>query len=171
MIEKRKRADGSVSYRARVKYRDRILSSTHRDYASAKRWAAERNAQIRDDAHFAGEANRQRPFADLIDRYVAHVLPQKRDQRNQKRQLLWWKKKLGALPVGKVTRSLIAQHRDELLAHGPDGKKPCGAATTVRYLAALSHVFTVAIKDWEWTDVNLVAGVRKPRSRGVVIDT
>jgi hypothetical protein len=37
---------------------------------------------------------------------------------------------------------LIAQHRDELLAHGPDG---------------------VAIKDWEWTDVNLVAGVRKPR--------
>lgn len=119
MIQKRKRADGSFSYRVRVKYRDRVLTSTHRDFASAKRWAAERSAQIRNDAHFAGEGNRRRLLGDLIDRYLEHVVQQKRDQRNQRRQLAWWKKKLGSLPLGHISRSLIAQHRDELLRHGP----------------------------------------------------
>jgi integrase len=58
---------------------------------------------------------------------------------------------------------MISQYRDELLASGPEGVAPIGPATTLRYLAAHSHVFTVAIKDWEWAEINPVAGVRKPR--------
>ena len=75
LIEKRIRASGRASYRVRMKYRGRVLSSTHDDRTKVERWAAETGARIRDDAHFAGDGNRRRALADLIDRYVEHVLP------------------------------------------------------------------------------------------------
>jgi integrase len=162
-IEKRQRADGGVSYRARVKYRGRILVSTHRDRAKAERWAAEKGAEIRDDAHFAGEACRRRALSELIDRYIEHVLSAKRDARNPKRQLLWWKDHLGTMQVGSVTRATISECRDELLRAAPGKSKARSPATVVRYLAALSHVFSVAINDWEWAETNPVKGVRKPK--------
>jgi hypothetical protein len=100
-IEKRTRADGAVSYRVRVKFRGRHVSSTHRERAKAERWAAEKGAQIRDDLHFAGESNRRRAMAELIDRYIEHVTPQKRDRCNQERQLKWWKQRLGGKRLAK----------------------------------------------------------------------
>lgn len=165
LIEKRLRADGKPSYRVRVKYRDRILTSTHADRATAARWAAETGSQIRDDAHFAGEENRRRPVSDLIDRYVLNVLPGKRNARSQGAHLAWWRAKIGHMLVSKVTRAVIAEYRDELLAPRA-GHKTRGPATVVRYLASISHVFTVAIGDWEWADLNPVKGIRKPREPG-----
>ena len=162
-IEKRRRADGGVSFRARVKYRGRILSSTHRDRAKAERWAAEKGAEIRDDVHFAGTASRRRAMGDLIERYIKHVLPQKRDASNQKRQLLWWKQRLGSMQVGSITRATITECRDELQAPPSGGSRARGPATTVRYLAALSHLYSVAINDWEWAETNPVKGISKPK--------
>ena len=162
LIEKRTRASGKPSYRVRVKYRGRVLSSTHTDRAKAERWAAETGAQIRDDAHFAGEGNRRRALADLIDRYVEHVLPGKRNARSQRRHLVWWRARIGHLPLANVTRAVIAQCRDELLT--PHKGQRRGPATTVRYMASLSHVFTVAIGDWEWAEVK--SGARRPQAQG-----
>lgn len=84
LIENWPRVRGKPAYRVRVKYRGRVLSATHSDLHSAERWAAEIGANIRDDAHFAGESNRRRTLADLIDRYVAHVLPEKGNARSQR---------------------------------------------------------------------------------------
>ena len=103
LIEKRPRMSGKPTYRVRVKYRGRVLSSTHTDRSSAERWAAQTGAHIRDDAHFAGEANRRRTLADLIDRYVEHVLPGKGNARSQGVHLVWWRKKIGHLPLASVT--------------------------------------------------------------------
>lgn len=36
-------------------------------------------------------------------------------------------------------------------------------ATVVRYLAALSHVLSVSMKEWGWLEANPVANVRKPK--------
>ena len=162
-IEKRTRADGSASYRVRVKYCGRVLRSTHRDHAKAKRWAAEKGAEIRDDAHFAGEANRNRRMAELLDRYDNTVVSKKRDARNQRRQVLWWKARIGHLSVGNVSRSLIAQCRDELEVLPVGAGRRRAPATVVRYLAVLSHVYTVACTDWEWAETNPVKGLRKPK--------
>jgi integrase len=41
--------------------------------------------------------------------------------------------------------------------------KPFKAATVKQYLLALSHVFTTAIREWQWTDTNPVLLVNKPR--------
>jgi integrase len=161
LIEKRPRASGKPAYRVRVKYHGRVLSATHSDRASAERWAAQTGAHIRDDAHFAGEANRRRTLADLIDRYVEHVLPEKGNSQSQRAHLAWWRASIGPLPLASVTRAVIAQCRDKLLL--PEKGKVRAPATCVRYMAALSHVFTVAIGDWEWAEINPVRGVRKPR--------
>ncbi len=161
LIEKRRLASGKNAYRVRVKYLGRVMSSTHADRHSAERWAAEAGARIRDEAHFAGEANRRRVLADLLDRYEQYVLPKKRNASNQKLHLAWWKLRVGKTPVESVTRSLISQCRDELGAPDKTGviRAP---ATVVRYLASLSHVFSVAIGDWEWATINPVQGIRKP---------
>lgn len=162
LIEKRPLANGKYAYRVRIKYRGRTLSQTFHNRASAKRWADENAARIRDDAHFAHDSHRHRPMRELIERYETSVLPTKRHPRNPKRHLAWWKQRLGHLAVDAVSRSVIAQCRDELLAPPGEGK-PRGPATVVRYLASLSHVFSVAIADWEWATVNPVAGIGKPK--------
>jgi integrase len=36
-------------------------------------------------------------------------------------------------------------------------------ATVTRYLAALSHAFTIAVKEWGWAEDNPVGKVRKPQ--------
>jgi integrase len=161
LIEKRRLASGKSAYRVRVKYLGRVMTSTHADRHSAERWAAEAGARIRDEAHFAGEANRRRVLADLLDRYATYVLPNKRNASNQKLHLAWWKQRIGKTPVEGVTRSLVSQCRDELGAPNKAGvvRAP---ATVVRYLASLSHVFSVAIGDWEWATINPVQGIRKP---------
>jgi integrase len=42
-------------------------------------------------------------------------------------------------------------------------------ATVARFLAALSHVFTIAMKEWQWVDDNPLRRVTKPKEpRGVV---
>lgn len=101
-------------------------------------------------------------MAELLDRYQTFILPNKRNSSSQKFQLAYWKNRIGHLAVEQVTRSLVSQCRDELGAADKDGKVRA-PATVVRYLACLSHVFTVAIGDWEWADVNPVRGIRKPR--------
>lgn len=162
MIEKRRLASGKTTYRARVKYRGRTMTSTHYSRLSAERWSAEAAITIRNDAHFIGESNRLRPLKELIERYEAHVLTGKSNPKNQKLHLAWWKERLGMVAIKDVTRSVIAQCRDELLAPASRGKSR-GPATTVRYLASLSHVFSVAISDWEWATDNPVKGVQKPK--------
>ena len=45
---------------------------------------------------------------------------------------------------------------------GPKGK-PRSSATTVRYLAALSHVYSVATREWEWVTDNPILKIKKPK--------
>ena len=67
-----------------------------------------------------------------------------------------------------MSSSAITAARDKLLAQpGPNGRRR-GAATSNRYLAALSHVFSTAVRDWELLDSNPVSKLRKlkePRGR------
>lgn len=162
LIEKRRLATGKTAYRVRVKYHGRIFTSTHADRLSAERWAAEAGARIRNEAHFAGEANRNRLMSELLERYDKFVLPNKRNSQSQKFQLSYWKTRIGSLPVEQVTRALVSLCRDELGQSRKDGTTRA-PGTVVRYLACLSHVFTVAIGDWEWAGINPVRGIRKPK--------
>jgi integrase len=106
--------------------------------------------------------------ADAIDRYL-ELLPNAKlnDARNRERQFAWWREQVGGVILADCTPARIAGCRDRLLAApipGPEKTtRTRQPATVVRYLVALSHVFTLATDDWGWLADNLVRKVRKPR--------
>jgi len=59
-----------------------------------------------------------------------------------------------------ITPAVLAEYREKL-AQGEGN--PRSSATQVRYLAALSHAFTVAVREWQWCEDNPVRKVSKPR--------
>lgn len=94
-----------------------------------------------------------------LDRYLAEVSASKRDStayaESHKAKAL--KKKFGAYSLAAITPDLVAEYRDERLAAGK-------SASTVRLeLSLLSHLFTIAIKEWRvGLFYNPVANIRKP---------
>ena len=75
-------------------------------------------------------------------------------------QLTWWKTQLGHCVLAEVTPALIAEYRDRL-AQG--NETPRANSTVNRYLAALSHTLSVAVKEWGWLDDSPMRKVRKPK--------
>ena len=103
-------------------------------------------------------------LSELIDLYIERVLPSKpKNAKNTRRHLLWWKQELGHLLLAQIRPSLIAEKRDELLAGFISSGRLRSPSTVVRYLSSLSHVFSKAVKEWEWVRENPVLKIEKPR--------
>ena len=79
------------------------------------------------------------------------------------RHLKRWSQELGNRALSKIKPSDIAAVRDKLLKEKTDRKKNRNPATVVRYLASLSHLFSIAVKEWEWVEENPVFKVTKPK--------
>jgi integrase len=114
-------------------------------------------AAVSEERAVPGSAARRHTLAEAIDRYKQTVMPQKRwaTARKQLQQLEWWRGHQGARRLSEIIPAGIADVRDMLAR----GRSP---VTVVRYLAALSHVYTVAITEWQWTETNPVQRVGKP---------
>jgi integrase len=99
----------------------------------------------------------------MVDRYIKDVLPSKpKNSSNTKRNLLWWKSKIGTYSLAEVTPALIAQYRDHLLNSNTCRGTKRSPSTVIRYLAALSHAMTIAMKEWGWIDDTPMRKVTKP---------
>jgi integrase len=80
---------------------------------------------------------------------------------DQIRQLRWWIAHLGHFLLADITPSLIAEYRDKL-------RRDRANSTVNRYLAALSHAYTVAVREWQWCEdnpVRKISKLREPRGR------
>jgi integrase len=162
-IDKRTMQDGTVVYRVRVRrkgYPQQVASFPK--LSDAKKWAQIREGAVLEGRHFQISEAKKYTLTDVITRYMREVLPQKRASTipDQARQLRWWKTQLGHALLADVTPALIAECRDKLTR---DKAKPRANATTVRYMAAISHVFTVAVREWQWCDDNPVRKISKPK--------
>jgi integrase len=120
-------------------------------------------AAILEGRHFKTAAAKRHTLAELIDRYLATVLPHKSASsiRKQTQQLLWWKARLGHYLVADITPALIAEYRDTL-ARGEDTYR--ANHTVILYLGTLSHAFTIAVQEWQWCEDNPVRKVTKPKA-------
>ena len=107
--------------------------------------------------------------SDALDRYSRDVLPHKpRTAPFQKRQLEWWRKQVGHLLLVDLTAPRIVECRARLLSELGSRNQRRGSSTANRYVAALSHVLSVAVREWEWVDDNparRVTKLREPRGR------
>ena len=149
-IKERIGKDGKVKFQVQVRLKGvPAQTATFLRKTDAKKWAQDTESKIREGRHFKTREAKKRTLAELIDKYMEIVLPEKRSQKSQKGQLLWWKETLGYLYLADVTPSIIAEKRDELLKGITPRKKKRTPATVVRYLAALSHVFSYAVMELE----------------------
>ncbi len=157
-INKNTADNGKVSYRVRVRLKGYPLQTATFDrLTDARKWAASTETAIREGRHFKTAESKKHTLTDLIERYVKDVLPTKTKKlrTDQSNQLKWWKNKIGSHLLADITPALIVEFRDEL----SQIRKP---ATVSRYLAALSHAFTVAVNEWGWLDDSPMRKVKKP---------
>lgn len=95
-------------------------------------------------------------LVELLDRYAKEVVPTKKGQAQEHSVLRVWREtELAIRTVAGVRSSDIASHRDEWL-------RSFEPATVLRRLSVLSHVFSIARREWGMESViNPVELVRK----------
>jgi integrase len=157
-IVKRTSKAGKTSYLVRIRIKGQPpQNATFKKLAEAKLWATQTEAAITEGRYFKTLAAKRHTLKDLLTRYIADVLPHKtaHNQAKEAQQLAFWEAQLGAYPLAEIAPALIAEGRDQLLAKG------LAHSTVNRYLAPLSHAFTVAEKEYGWLQENPVKKVRR----------
>ncbi len=170
-IEKRVTDDGKSSYRVKIRLKGfPVQSATFERLTDAKKWAQSTEAAIKEGRHFKTSEAKRRTLGELIDRYIRDVLPSKpKNARNQLQQFVWWREQIGTYALADITPALIAEYRDKLAGGVTLRGTQRSPATVNRYLAALSHAFTIAVKEWGWIEDSPMRKVTKPKeSRGRV---
>lgn len=164
------RKDGAVSYHVQIRMKGKPQqTASFLRLVDAKRWAAQTETAIREGRHFLTTEARKHSVAELIDRYAVDVIPDKgRYGQQQLVSLQFWKEQLGAYLLIDLTPARIVECRDKLKRSTTVRKKRMKPATVNRYLAAISHVFTVAVKEWGWLEDNpclKVSRLKEPAGR------
>lgn len=162
-IQKRKNKNGTHSYRVMIRQSDGFPPGykTFPTRQEAKEWAQEEEARRRQGNCFNPQKAKQ-TLGDLTDRYITIILPTKpKNARDVKRQLEWWKGKLGKHALQTITPDLIAKYRLEL-SEGLTSKGTLRSNSTVnRYLATLSSALSYAVRECGWLTDNPCLRVTK----------
>lgn len=156
-IQKRIKKDGTASYRVMIRQSDGFppASKTLPTKQEAKDWGKQEEARRRQGYDPTDQLRGKQTFADLINRYIAIILPTKpKDARNMRRHLDWWREKLGKYGLARISPDLIAQYRQEL-AQGTTSKGTKRSLATVnRYLATLSTLMSYGTRECGWISDN-----------------
>lgn len=152
-----------VKFRARFRrlgYRD--VTKTFPDYKLAIRWLADQETNALND-DFQPARGKKYTFSEALKRYKNEELPKKgNDARNRDHHLSFFEKHLGKLLISRIRPSDIKDALILLESEGTAKRKNPAPATIVRYLASLSHLFTIAWREWEWVSENPVKKIKKP---------
>ena len=169
-VQRRVTPRGKIRFRAMVRVKGhKTKTATFLKRTDALLWAQETESRLRQSKYFPDKLIELEKYTlgNLLDRYQSEVLPKKK-AKGQLGQLKWWKDQLGDRKLKSFYPALISTYKEKLIQEPSErtGRKRT-AATVNRYLALLSHVFTIAVKEWEWMAVNPVMQISKPKeSRG-----
>ena len=132
---------------------------TFRTKRDAKDWARRTEDEMVRGIYIERAASERTLLNVALDRYILEVSSTKRPStaRREKPSAENLKAELGKYSLAALTPDVIAAYRDKRLTAGL-------SASTVRLeLALLSHLFTVAIKEWRIGILyNPVSNIRKP---------
>ncbi len=174
-IRKRTTKTGEVRYQAIIRMKGYPpQTETFNTEKKARKWAKQTEVAIEDGKHFVKTEAKKHTFGEMIDRYLKQVMPRKSpgQQNHQTHQLNWWKSQLGPFTLADVTTPVLAEKRDDLsnqmVSGDEEGGKRRSNASVNRYLAALSHVYTVAEREWGWiydSPIKRVGRLKESRGR------
>lgn len=160
-IEKRKNADGSHSYRAKVRLKGfEPVSASFTRLTDAREWAKQVEHDQKQGRYF-GESKRH-TLTELIERYETERLPLLKSAASVKARLAFWKDKLGVRMLAEVRPDLIHKASAELKATPTErGARARTGSDVNRTLAALSSALTYAVKPLGWIESNPLIRVEK----------
>lgn len=172
-IQKRVSSDKKVCFRVRVRIKGfPIQTASFSRLTDAKKWAQQIESDIHQGRYFKIAEVKKHTLAEAIDRYIADIIPTKstkpKSRNDQSTQLLWWKKAIGHEVLSNITPAIIIAERDKIAKVKTVTGSKRTPATVNRYMAALSHLFTIAVKEWGWVTehpVKNVSKLKEPRGR------
>ncbi|WP_237173554.1 site-specific integrase [Paracandidimonas lactea] len=143
-------------------------SKTFRTKRDAEDWARRTEDEMVRGVYIQRAPGERMTVEAALKRYLREVTPTKREStrisEHKKAQPLL--RHLGKYSLAALSADIVAQYRDTRLAGNPDenGKLVPRSNNTVRLeLALLSHLFTVAIKEWGMgLPFNPVSQIRRP---------
>ncbi len=164
-IRERELKNGGTRFQAEVRLKGHpILTAMFDRKTDAKAWIQKVEADIRCGRHQLYSAGKKHTFREAVDRYLKE---QKVSQAKQG-HLQWWAQQFGPLYLQDIRRSIITEKKQKLLtSFNSKGKIP-SKSTCNRYLASLSHLMSVCVKQWEWASENPVSKISReeePRGR------
>lgn len=129
----------------------------------AQDWAAIVESKIIDGTMPRKESQRH-TFGEMIDRYIGEIEP----ARDSIRHLLWFKDQVGRRRLIDVSVADLNELKGQLKRNPNRYGRIRAPATVNRHLTSLSHVYSIAVREWEWLDTNPMSKVSKlkePRGR------
>lgn len=156
----RRKGKNGVTYQAKIRKKGRTLSKTFRRKTDANMWASQIETDISRGQLPSPDAMKH-TLAELISRYTQNELDGIKTAEDKIRHLKWWEDQIGSYKLADISPKVLSECRDKL-------KKGRAPGTVNRYMVSLSHCFSIAVREWEWLDINPVLKVRKlkePRGR------
>ena len=164
-VEKRTSKDGKITYRVKVRLKGfPTQQATFERLTDARKWAQNTESAIREGRHFKTTEAKRRTLGEMLDRYIKDILPTKpKNSKNTLLHLTWWKEELGSFSLADISPAMIAEKSDYLASGITKRNTKRSPSTVVRYMAALSHAFTIAVKEWGWLEDSPMRRVTKPK--------
>jgi integrase len=133
------------------------ISRTFGTKTEAEVWARHLENEMDRGIFVSRKESENTTLAAALDRYIQEVSVLKKSHRTEKLYAGTWKKAFGPRSLASITSTDIAKYRDNRL-------KEVSENMVRLELALLSHLFTIAIKEWGMTGLtNPVSQIRKPK--------
>ena len=164
-IRERKLKNGTVRYQAEIRLKGhRTLTAGFDRKTDARTWIQKTEADIRCGRHQLYSEGKRHIFSDAVERYFKEhsISVVKRGH------LLWWKSQLGSLYLHDIRPAILTEKKQKLLSEPNQKGVIRGKSTCNRFLASLSHLLNICVKEWEWINENPVRKIsreKEPRER------
>lgn len=151
---------------------------------AAERWARSVEVEMDEGRASRNAEARRRTLGAAIERYLLEEISKKKlnpDRPKSQGQmhiscLRWWREQIGDMKLSDVTAAVVHEYQGRLARTPYTRAKPDSKRTTVKegekpkqyprsagsvnsHLRVLSHLFTVARKQWRWVTINPVEDV------------
>ncbi len=159
-IRQRKLKNGGTRYQAEVRLKGHpTLTAMFDRRSDAKVWIQKVETDIRCGRQQLYSEGSRHTFGEAVERYYKEhkVSVVKRGH------LEWWKKELGVLYLQDIRPAIISVKKQKILSE-PNKKGVIRSGSTCnRFLATLSHLMNVCVKEWEWTVENAVRKISREK--------
>jgi hypothetical protein len=142
-----------------------IVAKTFRTKRDAQDWARQAEDEMVRGIFINRADSHGKSIDDALSTYLREITPTKKPstQYREKGRIRTLREKLKKYSLAAVTPKIVAEYRDERLAEGM-------SHSSVRLeLALLSHLYTIAIKEWRLGLVmNPVSMIWEPNEKGEI---